>query len=206
MAELRVNPTRMELLRLKQRLKLAEKGHKLLKEKRDGLMQEFLKIVRNARDLRQKVDDSLGDALKDILIAESVMLPQAVDVVGKLRTHQANLSVDTKNVMGVELPRFDVELEKTGEEIPTWETSPKLSRGAKKLQDILPTLLELAAIEKSATLLALEIETTRRRVNALEHVLIPQLKDTTKYIRMKLDEQERSAIITTMAVKESIEN
>ena len=205
MAEARVNPTRMELLRLKKRTQLAKKGHKLLKEKRDGLMQEFLKIIRNAQDLRREVDTELAEALKHFVIAQASMTPQAVHLVSYIQAQRASLKVDEKNVMGVKIPDFDVELTETGEKYGVWETSAELDHGMVAFKKVLPKLLELAAIEKSAQMLAQEIEVTRRRVNALEHVLIPQLSKTTKFIRMKLDEQERAAIITTMAVKSAIE-
>ena len=205
MAQQRVNPTRMELLRLKKRLQLAQKGHKLLKEKRDGLMQEFLKIVRTARELRQEVDASLQEAFKHFGLGQASMDPQAVALLKHFALYQPELVVERKNVMGVTIPQFDIDLKETGERYGNWETSAELDIGLHSFKEALPKLLELSAIEKSAQLLAQEIEKTRRRVNALEHVLIPQLKETTKYIRMKLDEQERAAIITTMAVKEAIE-
>jgi len=200
-----VNPTRMELLRLKKRSQLAEKGHKLLKEKRDGLMQEFLKIVQRARELRRDVDRELTEALRHFSLAEAAMAPAAVQMISNIQAQRTELAVKEKNVMGVEIPEFDIHTEATDEDYGVWETSPELDAGMAAFREVLPKLLELAAIEKSAQLMAAEIEKTRRRVNALEHVLIPQLKQTTRYIRMKLDEQERAAIITTMAVKSTIQ-
>lgn len=205
MAQMRVNPTRMELLRLKKRAALAQKGHKLLKEKRDGLMQEFLKIVRTADSLRREVDEGLTEALGHFVMAQASMAPQAVNMISRIKTQQVDLAVSEKNVMGVHLPDFDIKLADSGEHYGSWETSPELDAGMASFQRLLPKLLELAQVEKAAQLLAQEIEKTRRRVNALEHVLIPQLKSTIRYIRMKLDEQERAAIVTTMAVKEVIE-
>ncbi len=204
MSQLRVNPTRMELLRLKKRAALAAKGHKLLKEKRDGLMQEFMKIVRQAHSLRQAVDLELVAALKHFMMAEAAMEPQAVQVVRHVQTQKLDLGVSEKNVMGVKIPHFEISLQDTKQTYGVWETSAELDAGQAALQKVLPRLLELAAVEKTAQLLAEEIEKTRRRVNALEHVLIPQLKSTIRYIRMKLDEQERAAIITSMTVKETI--
>jgi V/A-type H+/Na+-transporting ATPase subunit D len=195
----------MELLRLKKRATLAEKGHKLLKEKRDGLMQEFMKIVRQARSLRREVDQELTAALRHFILAQAGMDPQAVRVVQHVQTQRPELTVSEKNVMGVKIPKFEITLKETKDRYGLWETSAELDAGLEAFKTVLPRLLELAAIEKTAQLLAEEIEKTRRRVNALEHVLIPQLKETIRYIRMKLDEQERAAIITSMAVKSKIE-
>jgi V/A-type H+/Na+-transporting ATPase subunit D len=191
----------MELLRLKKRTQLAQKGHKLLKEKRDGLMREFLKIVREAHDLRQEIDRELTQALQHFILAQSVMTPQAVRMISYIQSQRPHLTVGEKNVMGVKIPVFDISIAKSGEDYGVWETSPELDIAMMSFQAALPKLLQLAAIEKSAELLAQEIEKTRRRVNALEHVLIPQLKQTVKYIRMKLEERERAAIVTTMTVK-----
>lgn len=204
MAQIRVNPTRMELLRLKKRSLLARKGHKLLKEKRDGLMQEFLSIVRQAQTLRKEVDIGLAEALRHFMLAQAAMDPQAVRMLSYIQTQKAKLTVAERNVMGVKIPDFNISLEETGEMFEAWETSAELPIGLEQLHKVLPKLLELAAIEKSAELLAQEIERTRRRVNALEHVLIPQLEQTIRYITMKLDELERAQIIMTIAVKNAI--
>lgn len=200
----RVNPTRMELLRLKKREKLASKGHKLLKDKRDGLMQEFLKIIREAKELRGRVDVLLAQSMQHFVLAQGSMLPDAVEMLKNLELYTVKVNVEEKNVMGVRIPEFEVQLKESGEQYSVWETSAELDIAMKSFQEMLPLLLQLATIEKSAELLAQEIETTRRRVNALEYVLIPQLKTTIKYIRMKLDEQERATIVTTMALKKVI--
>ena len=200
----RINPTRMELLRLRKRATLAKKGHKLLKDKRDGLMQEFLKIMREAKDLRSRVDDLLTQSLQHFVIAQGSMLPEAIQMIQQLQLNTISLDVEEKNVMGVRIPLFDIDVKESGEKYSVWETSPELDIAMKSFKEVLPLLLQLATIEKSAGLLAQEIETTRRRVNALEYVLIPQLQTTIKFIRMKLDEQERAAILITMHVKQSI--
>ena len=160
-----------------------------------------MRIVREARDLRQEVDSELAAALRHFVMAQAQMTPQAVAVIQQLPLQQVSAQVTTKNVMGVTIPEFSTEIEATDIELPAWETSPELHAGVAAFKELIPKLLRLAEIEKSAQLLAQEIEKTRRRVNALEHVLIPQLTTTTRYIRMKLDEQERSAIVTTMAIK-----
>lgn len=198
----------MELLRLKKRITLAKRGHKLLKEKRDGLMREFLVLVRDVRQLRQRVDERLGRALKHFTLAQATMDPQAVRLVVDLAKQQISVNITEKNVMGVQVPVFDINYGKdkaTGkQQYSWWETSPELDVAQALFREVLPDLLKLATQEKAAQLLAQEIEKTRRRVNALEHVLIPQLSDTTRYIRMKLEEQGRAAIVTTMKIKQTI--
>ena len=204
MAGIRINPTRMELLRLKKRTVLAEKGHKLLKEKRDGLMQEFLKIVKEVKELRNKVDEQLAEALRHFSLAQAAMDPQAVRLMSLFKLQKVSATVEEKNVMGVKIPDFETTYEETGEKYANWETSPELDVAIGNFKEVLPQLLELASKEKAAELMAQEIEKTRRRVNTLEHVLIPQQKQTIKYIGMKLEEQGRAAIVTTMKVKEKI--
>lgn len=194
----------MELLRTKKRTQLAKKGHKLLKDKRDGLMREFLSIVREAKSLRAQVDELLFASLKHFVVAQASMLPEAVAIVRALKPYEISLSVSEKIIMGVKVPVFDASLATKDEQPGVWETSRELDIALVSFQKLLPLLLQLATIEKTAELLAKEIEITRRRVNALEYVLLPQLKSVTKYIRMKLDEQERAAIMTVMAVKRNI--
>ncbi len=199
-----INPTRMELLRTKKRTQLAKKGHKLLKDKRDGLMREFLKIIREAKDLRMQVDTLLAQSLQHFILAQASQLPEATAIIRQLQPYSVSLSVDQKTMMGVTTPQFTVSLESKNEEIGVWETSRELDVALASFQKLLPLLLQLVTVEKTAELLAKEIEITRRRVNALEYVLLPQLASATKYIRMKLDEQERAAIMTVMAVKRNI--
>lgn len=194
----------MELLRLKKRAVLAQKGHKLLKEKRDGLMQEFLELMKEVRSLRDKVDERLAGALRHFTLAQAAMDPQAVRLVSLLKLQKVSAAVVEKNVMGVRIPDFETAYEEGEEKYINWETSPELDIAMHDFRKVLPLLMELAAKEKAAELMAQEIEKTRRRVNALEHVLIPQQKQTIKYIGMKLEEQGRAAIITTMKVKEAI--
>lgn len=205
MAHVKVNPNRMELLRLKKRTQLAKRGHRLLKEKRDGLMREFLRIMTKARSLRQQVDQTLSTALAHFVLAQASMVPQATQLVAQLRIQKTEVGVAQKNIMGVHIPEFSIKTTKTAEDYSVWETSPQLDAGLHTLRQVLPVLLELASIEKAAFLLAQEIEKTRRRVNALEHVLIPELVSTSRYIRMKLEEQERAAIVTVMAIKNLME-
>jgi V/A-type H+/Na+-transporting ATPase subunit D len=206
MAILNVNPTRMALLDLKKRVKSAERGHKLLKDKQDGLMQQFMSIIRDAKRLREDVEKQLGDAFRQFLVASAWM--READLRNALSSPQAKLelSVKTKNVMSVRIPFF--ELTKEGE-IKTYGmagTNKFLDEAIDAFDAAFATLIQLAQIEKQAEAMAIELETTRRRVNALEHKMIPDLKDTVKYIRLKLDETERAAIIGTMKVKAQIES
>lgn len=201
MAAPTIKPTRMELLRLKKRTRLAQKGHKLLKDKRDGLMRSFLQIMQQARELRQEADSLLAEAMRHFILAEGSMLPASTQLLQALQLYQIAVTHEQKNIMGVRIPEFGIKLTRSQETYPVWETSRELDIAMRLFRQALPLLLDLAAVEKSAELLAQEIEKTRRRVNALEHVLIPQLKRSTKYIRMRLDEQERAAIITSIALK-----
>lgn len=202
---MRISPTRMELLRTKKRTQLATKGHKLLRDKRDGLMREFLSIVREAKSLRAQVDELLLGSLKHFLFAQASMLPEAVAIVRTLTPYEISLEVSERITMGVKAPEFTVSLTTNNEQPGVWETSRQLDVALVSFQKLLPLLLKLATVEKTAELLAKEIEVTRRRVNALEYVLLPQLKSLIKYIRMKLDEQERAAIMTVMNVKRNMQ-
>ncbi|MBI3251373.1 MAG: V-type ATP synthase subunit D [Candidatus Andersenbacteria bacterium] len=200
----RINPTRMELLRLKKRTALAAKGHKLLKDKRDGLMREFLAIIRQAKELRTQVDSLLGKAAEHFVLAQASMPAAVTDIIEAIALFSISTKVQEKNIMGVRIPQFTIDMQESDEHYGIWETSAELDIAMGYFRQALPLLLTLASIEKAAQLMASEIEKTRRRVNALEYVLLPQLKTQSKYIRMKLDENERATIITTMAVKKSI--
>lgn len=205
MALLRVNPTRMALMDLKRRTKSAQRGHKLLKDKQDGLMQQFLAIIRDARTLREEAEKRLRGAFRQFLSA-TVWLGDA-EMANALSSPQATveLTVETKNVMSVRIPFFA--LKKEGE-IRTYgeaSTNQLLDDAVSAFDAAFETLVRLAQIEKQAENMAIELETTRRRVNGLEHKIIPDLKETVKYIKMRLDESERAGIIATMRVKSSLE-
>jgi len=206
MALMRVNPTRMELTNLKRRLVTARRGHKLLKDKRDELMRQFLELVRENKALRKEVEEAIIEANKHMAIAKSVMENEIADVALMLPKQRMSLEVQKKNVMSVNIPVFDVKF-KTPDENDIYsygfaQTSGDLDDAVKALSDIMPKLLRLAEVEKSCQLMAAEIEKTRRRVNALEHVLIPSHEETIKYITMKLDENERSNTTRLMKVKD----
>lgn len=205
MAKLNVSPTRMALMDLKTRTKGAKRGHKLLKDKQDGLMQQFMQIIRDAKNLRTEVEEKLGEAFRTFLIA-SMWVPEA-DMTNALSSPQAKieLEVTTKNVMSVRIPFFKVKKEGSIKSYGFAKTNALLDEAVEEFDRIFELLIKLAEIEKQAESLAHELETTRRRVNALEHKLIPDLVETVKYIKMKLDESERAAIIATMRIKASIE-
>ena len=204
MAIMRVNPTRMELSRLKKRLVVARRGHKLLKDKRDELMKQFLDIVRKNRDLRKSVESNLKNVYDNFLIASAIMSKPALEQALMFPKERIELDIKYKNIMSVDVPVFEWEDDKNPDIYPYgfFGTSIELDRSVDALKSMLPELLSLAQMEKSAQLLAVEIEKTRRRVNALEYVLIPQLEETIKYITMKLDENERGNLTRLMKVKD----
>ncbi len=206
MAKAQVNPTRMELTRLKKKLTTAIRGHKLLKDKRDELMRQFLDMVRENKTLREKVEQGILAANKNFVLARSAMPDEVVNVSLMAPRQEVYLEASSKNVMSVEIPRFTYHT-KTPDVHDIFPygfafTSSDLDDAVQSLQDILPDMLKLAAIEKSCQLMAAEIEKTRRRVNALEHVMIPEMREKIKFIVMKLDENERSTQIRLMKVKD----
>ncbi|MBP3736703.1 MAG: V-type ATP synthase subunit D [Lachnospiraceae bacterium] len=206
MAKGTVTPTRMELTRIKRKLLTARRGHKLLKDKRDELMRQFLNLVRENKELREKVEEAIGEANRSFALARSGMSDEAVRVAFMTPKQEVTLDVTTRNVMSVEVPVYSYETRTSdGADIFSYGyafTSGDLDAGVARLQEILPDMLKLAESEKSCQLMAAEIEKTRRRVNALEHVLIPDMEDNIKYITMKLDENERSTQIRLMKVKD----
>lgn len=206
MAATQVNPTRMELTRLKKKLVTATKGHKLLKDKRDELMRQFLDLVRENMALRQKVEAGILSANKNFVIAKAGMSEQILNTALMSPKQEVYLEASKKNVMSVDIPVFKTRT-RTADANDIYSygfafTSGDLDDAVKSLADILPDMLRLAEVEKSCQLMAAEIEKTRRRVNALEHVIIPETQENIKYITMKLDENERSTQIRLMKVKD----
>lgn len=200
-----INPTRMELIRLKRKIKTAQRGHKLLKDKRDGLMQEFMAIIRKARDLRQDVEKSLGQVFRDFLFASSKVSREEIEEALIWPNLKVSLKASKKNVMSVNIPKFSYEIRGKDYKCYSLYSMPKdLDKSLETFQKALPSLIELAQIEHSAHLLAYEIEKTRRRVNALEYVFIPEMEENIKYIDSKLNEQERGALVALMKIKEKI--
>lgn len=208
MASTQVNPTRMELTRLKKKLATAVKGHKLLKDKRDELMREFLDLVRVNMSLRQEVEAAIRQANTDFVVARSDMSDQILRTALMAPKQDVELTAGRRNVMSVDIPVFDYKT-RTPDPNDIYSygyafTSSDLDAAVKSLSDVFPKMLKLAEVEKSCQLMAAEIEKTRRRVNALEHVIIPETKAGIKYITMKLDENERSTQIRLMKVKDMV--
>ena len=206
MARANVNPTRMELNRLKGKLKTARRGHKLLKDKRDELMRQFLLLVRENKALREKVEKGIASCNKSFVLARAGMSAEELNVALMSPKQEVYLEADVKNVMSVEIPQFRFQT-KTSDSNDIYSygfafTSADLDRAVKETAELLPDMLKLAECEKSCQLMAQEIEKTRRRVNALEHVMIPDYEETIKYITIKLDENERSSQIRLMKVKD----
>jgi len=206
MANTQINPTRMELTRLKRKLVTAKRGHKLLKDKRDELMRQFLNLVRENRELREKVEARLAEANKNFVLARAGMSQEALNVAMMAPKQEVYLDVGSRNVMSVDIPVFSYKT-RTSDPNDIYSygfafTSSDLDDAVKSLADLLPDMLRLAEVEKSCQMMAIEIEKTRRRVNALEHVMIPETQATIKYITMKLDENERSSQVRLMKVKD----
>ncbi len=206
MASTQVNPTRMELTRLKKKLATAMKGHKLLKDKRDELMRQFLDMVRENKALREKVEQGIKNANMNFVLANAVMRSEVTKTALMAPKQSVSIDVSKRNVMSVEIPVFDCKTRTSdANDIYSYGlgfTSSDLDFAVKSLSEVFPDMLRLAEVEKSCRLMAAEIEKTRRRVNALEHVVIPETRESIKYITMKLDENERSTQIRLMKVKD----
>ena len=206
MARLNVNPTRMELTRLKTRLRTARRGHKLLKDKRDELMKQFLDIMRQNRVLRERVEAALMRAHGSFTVASALMSPEMLEQALLYPKQSVSLTMSYKNIMSVNVPEYHYTT-KNDDKADIYpygfaQTSGELDDALTELSDVFQDLLQLAQIEKAMQLLAQEIEKTRRRVNALEYVMIPQFEETIKYILMKLDENERGNLTRLMKVKD----
>lgn len=204
MAILKVNPTRIALLSLKKELKIAKKGHKLLKDKRDGLVKKFMAVIFETKALRESVEERLGSAFDSYTRATSMTAAAALETALMVPNAKVELGVAIKNVMSVKIPEFQIE--KTGSifSYGLLETTGDLDNAMVKFDSVFVDILKLAELEKTAENLAEEIEKTRRRVSALENVRIPNLEDTIKFITMQLDERNRDAVVSTMRVKAMI--
>jgi V/A-type H+-transporting ATPase subunit D len=215
MAEIQVNPTRMELNNLKRRLTTARRGHSLLKDKRDEMMRQFLELIREVRQLRAKIDETMKSVSDGFAAASAVMSPKAMQAALMLPGREGTLKIDSKQILNVAVPVFDFHAavaggaggengDTAGLSYGFAFTSGSLDAAVKRLTDMLPDLVRLAELEKSTQLLADEIERTRRRVNALEYIMIPQYEETIRSIVMKLDENERGNLTRQMKVKDMI--
>ena len=206
MAGTTVTPTRMVLKQLKGRLKTARRGHKLMKDKRDELMRRFMEIVRLNKELRTRVEEGLTAAFASLQVASAIMSPELLEQALLFPRQSVELGMSFKNIMSVNVPQYSF---KTKNDDPAEiypygfaQTSGELDDALAQLARVFEDMLQLAQVEKTMQLLAEEIEKTRRRVNALEHVMIPQYEETIKYITMKLDENERSTTTRLMKVKD----
>lgn len=206
MAVMNVNPTRMELSNLKKKLVTARRGHKLLKDKRDELMRQFMLLIRQNQELRIEAETAVKEANKHMAEARSMTDSRVIETAFMLPKQHVELEIKQKNVMSVIIPEYVTHFKSSdSSDIYPYgymDTNGELDAAVKSLSDVFPKLIRLAKIEKSCQLMAAEIEKTRRRVNALEHVMIPRYEETIRYITMKLDENERSTTTRLMKVKD----
>lgn len=205
MAGTRVNPTRMELTKQKKKLTSATRGHKLLKDKRDELVRQFMDLVKVNMDLRVKVEKGLKAANMEFAVARAGMSDEVLNTALMATSKTLEIKQDVKNIMSVDIPQFSTNSDISGNDIYSYGyafTAGDLDDAVYSLSTVFADMLKLAEVEKSCQLMASEIEKTRRRVNALEHVIIPEALDNIKYITMKLDENERSTQIRLMKVKD----
>lgn len=200
MAKLNVNPTRMELSKLKIKLVTAKKGHKLLKDKQDELMRIFIDMIKKNNEMRKKTEDKLLKSFQQFLLAKAIMSNEVFTEAVSMSKTEFKVDISKKNVMSVRIPEISIENIETSDIYPYSYsgTTAELDVAVHDLNSIMITLINLAELEKSCQLMADEIEKTRRRVNALEYMTIPQLEETIKFIRMKLDENDRASIIRLM--------
>ena len=203
-----INPTRMELTRLKGRLKTAQRGHKLLKDKRDELMKQFMDVIRENRSLRRRVEEGLMRAHGSFTVAAALMSPEMLEQSLLYPKQSVELDMTFQNIMSVDVPKYEFRTssQDPGEIYPYGfaQSSGELDDAVDAMSQVFQDMLKLAEIEKTSQLLAEEIEKTRRRVNALEYVKIPEMQENIKYITMKLDENERANTIRLMKVKDML--
>jgi len=199
-----VNPTRMELLKLKTKVKLAKKGHRLLKEKRDALIVEFFNILEEARGIRKRAERALVEAFRALILAQATLGVVKVAEVSLAVKETPEVSSVTRSIMGVRVPVLEMEAEKRSimeRGYSLSDTNYMLDEAAEKFEEALAAVVELAEVESSIKLLSQEIESTKRRVNALENIVLPRLEATVKYIRMRLDEMERENFFKLKRIK-----
>ncbi|MDP2856392.1 MAG: V-type ATP synthase subunit D [Bacillota bacterium] len=202
--EMRVSATRMELQKLKARVKMAKRGHKLLKDKRDELIKEFMVLIRKNKDLRILVEQKLKQAHDSFLVARAVMSPEMMEEALMGTNERIDVTHSSRNIMNVTVPVFSLEKTGSGYAYGYATTSGELDTALVNYAEVMPLMVELAQVERSVELLADEIEKTRRRVNALEYVLIPELEAGVKDISMKLAEMERSNASRLMKIKDIV--
>lgn len=203
-----IKPTRMELLKLRKRVLLAERGHKLLKEKRDALISEFLSIAGTVRNIRKEAEEHLAKAYEDLLASQAIMGTGAVKEISWNTDQDIQVEMRSRNIMGVRVPI--IEMDKAERTVIRRgygfvDTSSKLDESCWKMEQTLTMIVKLAEVEETVRKLAIEVEKTKRRVNALEYIVIPRLKATVKYIRMRLDEIERESFTRLKKIKALLE-
>lgn len=197
-----IKATRMEFLKLKRRLKIAQRGYKLLKEKRDGLMKRFMEIIRQTRVERETLEEKLAEAFKRFVLSTSSAQQKEIEEIFSLPQAKLKIEVSKENIMSVWIPKFKHEIEGSFKTYSDFSAPLGMEESLRKFWEALRVMIALAGNEHAARLLSYEIEKTRRRVNALEYVIIPQIRKKIKYISSKLDEQERSEKIIRMKIKE----
>ncbi|HII06208.1 MAG TPA: V-type ATP synthase subunit D [Methanotrichaceae archaeon] len=203
-----ISPTRMELLKLGRRIVLAEKGHKLLKEKRDALVSEFLDVVQRVHESSDSTNEKLAEAFKDLLMAQAVMGSDAVWQISQVTGQEIKIDVDAMNIMGVKVPMItteDVKRSMIDRGYGFADTSSKVDDAAKNFEEAIQEVIKLAEVQQSVESLASEVIKTKRRVNALEYIVIPRLKATAIHIRMRLAEMERENFTRLKKIKAAIE-
>lgn len=198
---LAVNPTRMELLRLRKRLVVAQRGHKLLKDKLDGLMKDFGRITAEYKKARLEVDNELPQVLKLFVLAEATSSRLIVEDALESTRQEMDIQMKPQRLMSVQIPKLEITFGKSEGGYSLIHTSSELDKAITQMKEFLPKLLKMAELEETVRRLCQEIEKTRRRVNALEHTLIPRMKETIKFIKNKLDEMERSTTSQLMRIK-----
>ena len=203
-----ITPTRMVLNQIKGRLKTAARGHKLLKDKRDELMRQFMDVIRLNKELRTRVEAGLTEAFGALTVASAVMSPEMLEQALMYPRQSVELSVKYKNIMSVNVPQYSFST-KTADEADIYpygfaQTSGELDVAMQAISAVFEDMLELARVEKTMQLLAEEIEKTRRRVNALEYVMIPEMEENIRYISMKLAENENATKVRLMKVKDMV--
>lgn len=203
MTRLNVNPTRMELKKLKARLATATRGHKLLKDKSDEMIRRFTLILRETKTLREEVEERLAMVLKQFSVARSLTSPFEMETAFAMPSSSVQLTCQTESIMGVDVPKVSINDTSSTDLLPYAyaEITGEADYSVAQATQLLPTMVRLAQKEKAVRMLAEEIERNKRRVNALEYVMIPQLEETIKYIKDKLAENERASVVRLMKVK-----
>lgn len=202
---IRANPNRMQLLRFRKRLVLAKRGHKLLKDKQEELMRRFLGVVHDASELRHRVEEQLAGAYQAFISARMEMDEGSMASALAFSRQLVELKADREQVMNLKVPKFTVEFPSDAERGYGYaDTTGELDRALELYAEVLPEMMSLAEIEKSVQLLAAELEKTRRRVNALEYILVPDLEETIKFISTRLSEMERETTTRLMKIKDIV--